>query len=131
LLHFTLAEFLEFAKHEFTEITALFEDLISRLGEEHEKVNSKYDKERADLLATMAPVVSAKEQDEWDGERREKEREAARQREKKVDEQVEGRRKRDLKALRDSITLSWIVYMRTARRAQVRNQVLRDLVRHS
>ncbi|KAJ3061907.1 mRNA 3'-end-processing protein rna14, partial [Rhizoclosmatium hyalinum] len=55
---------------------------------------------------------------DWDGERREAEREKEKERNAEVEQKVEIARKRKLVQAKEAWSLAWIVYMRSARRSQ-------------
>jgi cleavage stimulation factor subunit 3 len=110
---------MESAKYEYSHVAALFDSLIEKLEAQYATTNADFDAEREALIKSLeAMVVPETETDEWDGERREEEREAQKLREKEVDSKIEVRRKRELRKQSQAITLTWIVYMRTARRMQ-------------
>lgn len=120
LLHFTLSELFEISKKEYTEISTLFDGLLARLETHHQTIDQEFDQERAALLQSLMPQAKGPQnEEEWDGERREKEREAQKEREKLVDSKIGVKRRRELRKIRHAVTLTWIIYMRTARRVQV------------
>lgn len=111
---------MEGAKYEYNEVSTLFDSLIEKLEAHYANTNAEFDAEREALIKSLeAMAVPDTQTDEWDGERREEEREAQKLREKEVDSKIEVRRKRELRKQSMAITLTWIVYMRTARRMQV------------
>ena len=111
---------MESAKKEASEISTLFDTLITALDTHLDALNNKYDKERDAMLASLTPASSIETpEEEWDGERREKERELARQREKEVDAKVGTKRRKEVASMKEAITLAWVTYMRVSRRTQV------------
>jgi len=118
LLNFSLAEMLESLKRDYSEIEKIFEALLTALENQHQTINADFDKEREQLLEALTVPVNVNDQDTWDGEKRESEREAQKQREKQVDQKVEVWRKKEVSKIKQAVTLTWIVYMRVARRCQ-------------
>lgn len=112
---------MESAKKEATEISTLFDTLITALDTHLDALNAQFDKERDAMLASLTPASSIETpEEEWDGERREKERELARQREKEVDAKVGTKRRKEVASMKEAITLAWVTYMRVSRRTQVK-----------
>ncbi len=111
---------MESAKKEASEISGVFDGLIGALDSHLETKNTKYDKDRETMLASLTPPSSIEnKEEEWDGERREKERELTRQREKEVDARLGVLHRKEVAELREAITLAWVTYMRVSRRTQV------------
>ena len=131
ILTFTLAEVLEKEKNEFSEIAVLFDSLILNLENESVEVNESFNEEREKLLEVLKkentrvfqvqkiPDDSNTQEEpdvDMDGEAREKERERANEMEKEINEKVEVKRKEKLESMKKFISLSYIIYMRVARR---------------
>jgi cleavage stimulation factor subunit 3 len=121
LLSFTLAEFEESRKVEFSTIQNIFETLLAKLEEKYHDTNTYYDRESKSMFEELKRSIPSDNIDEteWDGERREREREIKREHEKEVEQVVEVKRKKILEDIKISISLSWIIYMRFTRRSQV------------
>jgi peptidoglycan hydrolase CwlO-like protein len=122
LLNFAYSELLESQKKPYTNIAEVFETLLKALEDSVTNINAKYDAERTDMLAAMKEAADALEKDseEWDGERREREREKQKERDMEIQVKVEEARMKDLRDAREAWSLTYIVYMRAARRIEVR-----------
>ncbi|KAI8905512.1 hypothetical protein EDD86DRAFT_194001 [Gorgonomyces haynaldii] len=121
LLSFTLAEYEEGRKAEFTVIQAIFEQLLEKLEKEHEQVNKRYNEEAQALTQLLKEASRGEDQEkeeEWDGERREKEREILKEIEQEVYYRVEVKRHKRIEEIKSSVSLTWIIYMRFSRRSQ-------------
>ncbi|KAJ3107998.1 mRNA 3'-end-processing protein rna14 [Phlyctochytrium planicorne] len=119
LLTFSLCEIEENLKRDGESISKVYEALIKSLEDGVDTTNAKFDQERIELLAILNRSDPEDSEADWDGERREREREKQRENEREVEVKVESRRKEEIEKLKTVITLSWIVYMRFARRSQV------------
>lgn len=60
----------------------------------------------------------AEVEEEWDGERREREREIQKEHDNEVYERVEIVRQKKVEEIKCSVSLTWIIYMRLTRRSQ-------------
>ncbi|KAJ1555847.1 mRNA 3'-end-processing protein rna14, partial [Cladochytrium tenue] len=124
LLSFALAEAKEAAKQPYPEIAAVLEQLISSLESGIAETNTRFDAERQKMLERLqgatasGATAGAPDATEWDGEMRERERERQRQIDAEVDAKVEGARRTELAAARQACSLSWVVFIRIARRCQ-------------
>ncbi|KNC99538.1 uncharacterized protein SPPG_04928 [Spizellomyces punctatus DAOM BR117] len=118
LLNLSFAELEESRKKDMNELQKIFDTLISHLELRLDEINAKYDAERDRLMAGMSKDEEAGGPDDWDGERREREREKLKEKQKEVEQKVDERRKKELENTKKALSLVWIVYMRTARRAQ-------------
>lgn len=119
LLNFTLAELLETKKVEFQDVSKLFEDLLTVLEGEYTEMNTRFDKERTDLMDQLTKNDILEDVvDEDEGERRERERVLIRDHEREVYTRVEKTRLARIKSFKEGISLVWIVYMRLTRRSQ-------------
>ncbi|KAI8848336.1 hypothetical protein BC829DRAFT_394221, partial [Chytridium lagenaria] len=105
LLTFALCEIEETLKRDSESISAVYEKLIKHLEDEVDTASQRYDQERKDLLDSL-------------NKRGEREREKLKEHEKEVEVKVEVRRKEEIEKLKSAVTISWIVYMRFARRSQ-------------
>ncbi|KAJ3187558.1 mRNA 3'-end-processing protein rna14 [Irineochytrium annulatum] len=114
---FTLVELEEMRKTDYAQVSPVLDKLIDNLENKIVEVNKKFDAEREELLA--AAETSQGNTVDWDGERREFEREKTREQEREVDIKVESRRREELRKFREALALTWVVYMRFSRRAQV------------
>jgi hypothetical protein len=114
-----LVEKLESKKVEFQSIRDIFEDLIKKLEEQYEASEASFDKERDALLAYLGDTKFIDTTDEDEGEKREREREQRKDHEKEVEIRVESRRRAKRLEIKESITLTWILYMRISRRSDV------------
>ncbi|KAJ3105305.1 mRNA 3'-end-processing protein rna14 [Physocladia obscura] len=118
LLNFALAELEESLKKNFDDIAKIFDTLISNLEEWVVEVNRKYDQERDTLLTLLRGSEVNVDTSDWDGERREQERDKEKERNAEVEQKVEKARKKKLQHIKEAWSLAWVVYMRVARRAQ-------------
>ncbi|TPX64574.1 hypothetical protein CcCBS67573_g08380 [Chytriomyces confervae] len=126
LLSFALAELEESRKREFSEISKVFDNLLTNLESWVVEVNQKYDAERDTLMALLrggsdaaaSSVVATGNSAEWDGERREEEREKEKERNQEIETKVEVARKRKIGKVKQAWSLVWVVYMRVARRSE-------------
>ncbi|KAI9331568.1 hypothetical protein BDR26DRAFT_938303 [Obelidium mucronatum] len=118
LLSFALAELEESRKKEHSSVASIYETLITNLETWVSEINAKYDNEHATLMNLLrgSEVV---DMSDWDGERREAEREKEKERNAEVEQKVEVARKRKLRQAKEAWSLAWVVYMRFARRSQV------------
>ena len=83
--------------------------------------NTKYDEEAVTLMAQLKEAVKNEEEDpeeEWDGERREREREFQKELDREVHQRVQVKRLKKIQEVKESISLTWIIYMRFSRRSQ-------------
>ena len=121
LLSFLMAELQEARKADFKDIQSLFDTLIAKLDEAYADTQHRFDEERSSLLAQLrdANQSADEDKDKWDGERREEERELEKEFEREVQERVESRRNKKIAQIRSAVGLSWVLYMRFARRSQV------------
>ncbi|KAI9330114.1 hypothetical protein BDR26DRAFT_807589 [Obelidium mucronatum] len=117
LLSFALAELEESRKKEHSSVASIYETLITNLETWVSEINAKYDNEHATLMNLLrgSEVV---DMSDWDGERREAEREKEKERNAEVEQKVEVARKRKLRQAKEAWSLAWVVYMRFARRSQ-------------
>ncbi|KAI9103161.1 hypothetical protein DFS34DRAFT_354924 [Phlyctochytrium arcticum] len=118
LLNFALAELEESRKKDFKELQSIFDNLVSALDKKIEEINTRYDAERDKMMKSLSTSEDGTNADDWDGERREKEREKTKERQKEVESTVEERRRKELGSSKQALSLVWIVYMRTAGRSQ-------------
>lgn len=121
MLTFTLAEFEESRKAEFKYIQSIFETLLERLEVSFTETNKKYDLEAETLMETLKESTKAEDgemEEDWDGERREREREIQKEHDKEVNQRVELVRGKKIDGIKSGVTLTWIIYMRFTRRSQ-------------
>lgn len=116
-----MAEIEESKKADFKEIQNVFESLLQRLEEDYKQSNEKYDREAKALMAHLQESTRQEDdqqEDEWDGERREAERELLKEHEKEVHLRIEVVREAKNAEFKISTSLTWIILMRFARRSQ-------------
>ncbi|KAH6583187.1 hypothetical protein BASA60_001591 [Batrachochytrium salamandrivorans] len=122
LLSFTLAEIQESQKADFKDIQAILDALLAKLEESHTEIHKKYDAEREAILTQLreADKIEGDDatEDTWDGERRERERELEKERDREVNDRVESRRERKVAQIKTCVGLTWVIYIRLARRSQ-------------
>ncbi|KAJ1547825.1 mRNA 3'-end-processing protein rna14 [Nowakowskiella sp. JEL0078] len=124
LLSFALAELEEQRKKDYeTEIKPIFETLLQNLDNQITLTNERYDEERKKMKAAFD---ASDEQTSIEGnngmvdaEMKERERSKQREREKQFDVKVEERRRKEIDSLKKCVTLTWIAFMKIARRTQV------------
>jgi cleavage stimulation factor subunit 3 len=113
-----LAEFLESKCQDFSTIQVIFDELLEKLELSHNEINIKYDKERESLFKYLKDTLIIDDTGLDEGEKRERERELAKEHEKEVQLRVETKRKELIDDLKLKTSLVWIIYMRLSRRVE-------------
>ncbi|KAJ3023453.1 UNVERIFIED_CONTAM: mRNA 3'-end-processing protein rna14 [Siphonaria sp. JEL0065] len=118
LLSFAFAELQESCKKENSAVAGIYESLITNLESWVTEINKKYDAEHENLMILLRGSEPVVDMTDWDGERREAERDKERERNAQVEQKVEVARKRKLLQVKEAWSLVWVVYMRSTRRSQ-------------
>jgi cleavage stimulation factor subunit 3 len=86
----------------------------------HDEINKKYDLEAETLRQSLIDGTKKDSvpEEEWDGERRDYEREIQKGHDNEINEKVEVYRLKKIEEIKSSISLTWIIYMRFTRRSQ-------------
>lgn len=114
LVHLSLADMHE-ARNGIAPAKQLYESLVTNLEQQITDINQRAEAEKARAIAAVQAHTKGPGMGVMDGE----EREERRQKEKAAVDKVEAARAKEVGEAREALALTWVFYMRFARRTEV------------